>query len=98
MSQSGNAACGRLTAAVGMSFFLALVAGTFPATAGTRDATLTVRVVVVAPCGAAGGSCDPATSSAFPGTPEESGDTAGEAPLRIREETVQGRTYRTIVY
>jgi len=74
--------------------------GAVPAIAGSSSGTLTVRVVVVAPCDVTAGSCRQQSA-----TPSSSGRaSAGAAasayatPMRIRQETGTERNYRTVIY
>ncbi|HFD15535.1 MAG TPA: hypothetical protein ENJ38_04425 [Rhodospirillales bacterium] len=96
MSQSGKSACRRLAAATILSAIA--LAATGPARAGSTGATLSVRVVVVAPCGS-GGPCEGTPSGAsLASPPAEEATAPPPAPLVVRDERVGGRSYRTIVY
>ncbi len=99
MSQSGKSARGRLAAAL-CAFTLVVAAGAVGAGAGGRSATLSVRVVVVAPCDPATAVCDPSGTAASLAAPEPGASrrAVDTAPMRVREETVEGRSYRTVVY
>lgn len=97
MSQSGKSAFRRLAAATILSILASPAA--VPAWAGSTGATLGVRVVVVAPCGA-GGPCEGTGSSASLAAPpgDPSAAPPSPAPLVVREERVGGRDYRTVIY
>ncbi len=77
--------------------FLSL-AGIGPVSAGQSQGTLTVRVQVVASCGAGGASCPsaPAALSAPPGTPPPT--EAQQGGYAVIQEQPGGTTYRTVVY
>ncbi len=99
MSQSDGRALRRPIGALCLALAMT-VPGAAPAIAGSSSATLNVRVVVVAPCDAAAGSCQ--QQRAAPLSPGRTGAGAVSSPdgtpMWILQETGAGRGYRTVIY
>lgn len=99
MSQSDKPALRRLLGVSCLALAMA-VPGTLPAVAGGSSGTLTVRVVVVAPCDGTAGSCQ--QQSAAPSSSRHaaagSASSAHAMPILVRQEKGTERNYRTVIY